>query len=65
MNERLLNVDQVAERLGMSRRTILRRRHGGLIPGCTRIGPGYDGLRWSESEIDDFIDRKLAQRPTP
>lgn len=62
MTETLLNVDQVAERLGMKRRTVLRRRHDGLFPGCTRIGPGYDGLRWSESEIDDFIARKLAQR---
>ncbi len=62
MNDRLLNVDQVAERLGMNRRTVLRRRHDGMFPSCTRIAAGYDGLRWSEAEIDDFIDRKLAQR---
>ncbi len=62
MNEILLNPDQVADRLGLSRRTMLRRRFDGGFPTATSISPGYDGLRWPESEIDEWISRKLASR---
>ncbi len=66
MSENLLNVDQVAERLGMNRRTVLKRRHRDGFPKVLvtdLLGKGYDGLRWAESEIDEWIKAKLSERP--
>lgn len=62
MSEKLLNADQVAERLGITRRTALIRREEADFPTAISIGKGLDGLRWAESEVDDWIQAKLAAR---
>jgi excisionase family DNA binding protein len=49
---RLLNVKEVASRLGCSWRTALRHADAGLIPFGIKLG----GLRrWDVAELDDFI----------
>lgn len=63
MSEKLLNVDQFAERLGMNRRTLLNRRHEDSFPKPVRLGKDSDGLRWAESEVEAWIQAKLAARP--
>jgi len=62
VTEILLNVDQVAGRLGTKRRTVLKRRHDDNFPKAIRVAGGYDGLRWAESEIDGWIQEKMAER---
>ena len=52
--DRLLNVDQVAEILGVSRVTIYRRLADGIIPAGVRLGPR--AVRWRESTINDLIE---------
>ncbi len=63
MTEKLLNADELAERLGMNRRTVLKRRHEDGFPVSVSIGVGLGGLRWPESEIEEWIQAKLAARP--
>ena len=52
-NDRLLNVDQVAEILGVSRVSVYRRINDGTIPAGVRLGPR--AVRWRESTIADLI----------
>lgn len=52
---RLLTIDQVAERLGMKKKSIYNSLHEGRFP----IAPkriGRKTLRWRESDIDDWIN---------
>lgn len=63
MSEKLLNPDQVADKLGITRRTALIRRDEDGFPAPISIGKGLAGLRWAESEVDDWIRAKLAERP--
>ena len=53
-SDRLLNVDQVAEILGVSRVSVYRRINDGTIPAGVRLGPR--AVRWRQSTIDDLMD---------
>ncbi|WP_213292242.1 helix-turn-helix transcriptional regulator [Bifidobacterium animalis] len=55
---RLLNIDQLAEILGISKYTIYRKRSKGLkneIPPAINIGKK---LFWRQSDVDDWIDNR-------
>lgn len=49
--DRLLRIDQVADRLGLSVGTIYRWHYDNRMPGM-KVG---GRIRWRESEIDEFI----------
>ena len=53
-NDRLLNVDQVAALLGVSRVSVYRRINDGTIPAGVRLGPR--AVRWKESTIHELIE---------
>ena len=53
-SDRLLNVDQVAALLGVSRVSVYRRINDGTIPPGVRLGPR--AVRWKESAINDLIE---------
>ena len=52
--DRLLNIDQVAEILGVSRVSVYRRINDGTIPPGVRLGPR--AVRWKESTIHELIE---------
>jgi excisionase family DNA binding protein len=61
MSDRLLNVREVAELLGLSAGTIYHLVSQRRIP-CVRLGARC--LRFRESEIQDFIKKLAASAPS-
>ena len=58
-SDRLLTVGDVAERLGLSTRTIWALRSAGTIPAPIKIGAN---TRWRRSEIETYIRGLRAER---
>jgi excisionase family DNA binding protein len=54
VQRRLLTVDQVAERLGVSRRTVERKIAAGEIPAL-RLGGRRSPLRVDERELERWL----------
>ena len=52
MTQRLLRLDDVADRLGVSHPTVWRRVQDGTIPSPVKVGRMS---RWIEAEIDAAI----------
>jgi len=61
MNDRLLNVGEVAELLGLSKGTIYHLVSQRRLP-CVRLSARC--LRFRESEIQDFIKKLAASGPS-
>ena len=61
MNDRLLNVDEVAKLLGLSKGSIYHLVSQRRIP-CVRLSARC--LRFRESEIQDFIKKLAANAPS-
>jgi excisionase family DNA binding protein len=55
VNDRLLTTRQVAEWLGFSPETILRRYRAGELPG---IRLGSNVLRFRESEVEAWLESR-------
>jgi excisionase family DNA binding protein len=53
-SQKLLTVDQVAERVGQSRWSIYRKVAAGQLPAI-RLGQGRAALRISEAELDRWL----------
>jgi excisionase family DNA binding protein len=51
----LLTVDEVAQLLGLSRRTVWRLRSTGRIPAPVRIGRS---VRWRRADVDEWISAR-------
>ena len=52
MNERLLDVKDVAARLNLSTRAIWNYRDAGIMPTAIKVG---GAVRWREKDIDGWI----------
>ena len=52
----LLTEDEVARRLGVSRRTLLRWRFAGDGPSYLRLGPKV--IRYAEADVAAYIDAR-------
>ena len=62
MGLRLLNINQVAQKIGMSKPTIYNWIKTGYFPASTLFGEGKRQLaRWNEEEIDDWIKQHYTQ----
>jgi prophage regulatory protein len=62
-DDRLLKVDDVIARLGVSRSTIWRLTQSGNFPRPVAISPGRKG--WLKSQVDAWIANRLrAERET-
>ena len=62
-DDRLLKIDDVMGRLGVSRSTIWRLTQSGDFPRPVAISPGRKG--WLKSQVDAWIaDRFRAERQT-
>jgi len=48
----LLNADDLAELLGISKRTVWRLRSAGAMPPPVQIG---SSIRWQRSEIESWV----------
>jgi excisionase family DNA binding protein len=59
MNDRLMTVGEVAERLRCSRSTVYNLAASGVLR-CFRIGAGRGAIRFSEEQVVDFL-RKSEQ----
>lgn len=59
---RLLRIDKVMERTGLSRTTIWRREREGDFPSRVRIGP--NAVAWREDDVDDWIESRPAVDPS-
>lgn len=52
MEEKLLSVDELANRLGVGTRTVWRWRDAGRLPGAIRIA---GTIRWRSGDISAWI----------
>ena len=52
MTERLLKSSDMARKLNICRRTLFRMNKANKVPAPLEI---YRGLRWVESEVDNWI----------
>lgn len=57
--EKLLTAQAVGEMLSLSKRQVFRLNSCGKIPASIRVG---GSVRWSESEMLDFIKAKIEAR---
>lgn len=55
---RLLRVDEVTDRTGLSRTTLWRKERAGEFPQRVKLGP--NAVAWREEEVEEWI----ASRPT-
>lgn len=60
MTDRLLTTREVAELLGLSPETVLRRYRAGEIPGY-RLASNV--LRFRESDIEAWLQERREQKP--
>ena len=58
--ERLLTMDQVRERVTLSKQEIYRRIRRGEFPSQVRIG--VSRVAWVESEIQEWIAQAISNR---
>jgi len=61
-SHQLLRLKRVVEKTGLKRSQIYLYMKEGDFPGSIKIGPA--SVAWLESEIDEWINRKLANRAT-
>nr|WP_196239654.1 AlpA family transcriptional regulator [Klebsiella michiganensis] len=61
-SHQLLRLKQVEEKTGLKRSQIYLYMKEGAFPRSIKIGPA--SVAWLESEIDDWINLKLANRLT-
>lgn len=59
---RLLNKRQVREKTSLSQTTIDRLEKEGDFPRRGKITPNGIRVGWEESEIDEWIEARLAKR---
>ena len=61
---RLLNVDELAAKLGCTRQAALKLdREDKSFPIHMRLTAGkYDGLRWRECDVDNWIELQFAEQ---
>ncbi len=61
MDQRLLNVKELAEYLGISPQTIYNKINSGNFPIPFKKVFGL--LRWEKKDVDQFLDKLALQRP--
>ncbi|WP_226102752.1 AlpA family transcriptional regulator [Dickeya oryzae] len=61
-SHQLLRMRQVEEKTGLKRSQIYLYMKYGTFPASIKIGPA--SVAWLESEIDEWINLKLANRLT-
>ncbi|OTG85861.1 hypothetical protein B9T31_09725 [Acinetobacter sp. ANC 4558] len=62
MGIKLLNINQVSLKIGMSKPTIYNWIKSGYFPASTLFGEGKRQLaRWREEEIDDWIKQHYTE----
>lgn len=59
-NLRVLRRPEVEHRTGLARSTIYNLMKNEIFPTPVRVGPGVVG--WLESEIDEYIEARIAER---
>lgn len=57
---RVIRLPEVRSKTGLGRTTIYRMSSNGEFPGSIPLGG--DRVGWIESEIDDWIERRMAAR---
>ncbi|EMD4040338.1 AlpA family transcriptional regulator [Salmonella enterica] len=62
MSHQLLRLKQVEAKTGIKRSQIYLYMQRGSFPRSIKIGPA--SVAWLESEIDEWISRRLADRCT-
>lgn len=61
---RILRIDAVVERTGLSRTTIWRRERAGKFPRRKTLGSS-SAVGWLEHEIEEWIDSLPSPEPSP
>ena len=56
----LANVDALAERLGLSKRTVYKMVETGQIE-CVRVGYGNRNIRFTDRQIAEYLNRRRSQ----
>ena len=63
MRDRILRVQEVEEVVGRDSVTIWRDEKAGRFPRRLKIGPRAVG--WLQSEIQEWLQNRAAERPVP
>ena len=58
--KRILRRPEVTDKTGLRRSAIYQRMANGTFPKSIKLGPKAIG--WAESEIDQWIDARIAER---
>lgn len=58
MAQKILRLNQVKDRVGLSRSTIYAAMKGGSFPSSVQLGPRAIG--WLESDVDDWLDKAVS-----
>ncbi|WP_299532882.1 AlpA family phage regulatory protein [uncultured Herbaspirillum sp.] len=60
--DRIIRLQTVIDRTGLSRSSIYRAMHAGKFPARFHMPPSGHSIGWSEREIDNFVaELKTAQ----
>ena len=59
MNDKLIPLDAVAERLSVTKRTVYRLIDRGVLPRAVKVG---HGVRLFESDVASYFDNHKMQR---
>jgi excisionase family DNA binding protein len=62
--DELYTVDDIAQRVGVSRRTVLQWLRDGDLRG-TQLGGTKIGWRVRETDLEAFVERGMNRPPTP
>ena len=60
---RILRQPEVVARVGLCPMTLWRREKAGTFPRRVKLGPNSVG--WLETEVDEWIKRRIAERDAP
>lgn len=61
-NSQFLRINDILDRLSISRETLRRWRRTGVFPNPKHLGPGDFRVVWDPSEIEDWIKTRPAGR---
>lgn len=61
-SKRLIRLDEVKHKTGLSRSSIYQRIKEQSFPSCINLGAGGRSVGWLESEIDAWIESRIAER---
>jgi predicted DNA-binding transcriptional regulator AlpA len=64
-NRRALRMKQLTDKTGLRKSQLLEAVRLGLFPRPFHILPGGRAVAWDEAEVDQHLERQMAEREAP